>query len=331
MHYQRIELVLMLLMKIFSTKTVRYFLAFIIISVVFYFMARQLYYGWDELSQYHFEFKYKMFLLSFVPLTINFLIASIYFQKLLKILGVSVNLTNTFKVIFISRLGKYIPGGGIWALLGQVYLFDKENVSKIIVLIAIIMQLLVYSLYGLLVFLVLYFLHLGSMIAIHQVVLIFIFCMCVFILSPKIFTKVVNLISFKLKGERVNISYNYADLIYLSILCVVDWLIFGVGLFFLINSFYSVSINLIPVFAGTFAISWIIGLYVFIIPDGLGIREGMQAYLLSFFLPLPIAIIFSLMTRLWSTIGDLLSGGLAFLIKVTQDENLKVKIVKSMK
>ncbi|MGH7909322.1 MAG: hypothetical protein ACRENW_05675, partial [Thermodesulfobacteriota bacterium] len=64
-------------MKIFSTKTVRYFLAFLIISIVFYFMGRQLYYGWDELSQYHFEFKYKMFLLSFIPLTINFVIASV--------------------------------------------------------------------------------------------------------------------------------------------------------------------------------------------------------------------------------------------------------------
>ncbi|MGH7800729.1 MAG: lysylphosphatidylglycerol synthase domain-containing protein [Thermodesulfobacteriota bacterium] len=293
-------------------------------------MGRQLYYGWDELSQYHFEFKYKMFLLSFVPLTINFLITSVYFQRLLKILGVSVNLTNTFKVIFLSRLGKYIPGGGIWAFLGQLYLFDKENVSKLIVSIAIIMQLLVNSLYGLLVFSVFYFFHLGSMLAIQKVTLIFICCVCIFILHPKIFSKVVNLISFKLKGERIKINYNYSDLIYLSMLSLVDWLIFGVGLYFLTNSFYSVSINLIPIFTGAFAISWILGIYIFITPDGLGIREGVQAYLLSFFLPLPIAIIFSLMSRLWSTIGDLVSGGLAFLIKVTQDEDIKVKMVKLM-
>ena len=318
-------------MKIFSTKRVKYFLALLIISIVFYFMVRQLYYGWHELSHYHFEFKYKMFLLSFLPLTINFLIASIYFQKLLKILGVSINLTNTFKVIFLSRLGKYIPGSGIWTLLGQVYLFDKEKVSKLIVLIANITQLLVYTLYGLLVFIAFYFFYLGSKLAIQKVALIFIFCTCVFILHPKIFSKVVNLISYKLKGERINVSYNYPDLIYLSVLCVVDWLIFGVGLYFLINSFYSVSINLIPIFTGAFAISWILGIYIFITPDGLGIREGVQSYLLSFFIPLPIAIIFSLFTRVWSTIGDLICGALALLIKITRDEDLKVRIVKSMK
>jgi hypothetical protein len=144
----------------------------------------------------------------------------VYFQRLLKILGVSINLTNTFEVIFLSRLGKYIPGGGIWALLGQVYLFDKENISKLTVLIAIIMQLLVYSLYGILVFLIFYFFHLGLKMVIHYVALIFIFCIFVFILSPKIFTKIVNLISFKLKGERINTTYNYLDLIYLSVLCI---------------------------------------------------------------------------------------------------------------
>ena len=318
-------------MKIFSRKSISYFLAFLIISIVFYFMGRQLYYGWDELSQYHFEFKYKMFLLSFVPLTINFLITSVYFQRLLKVLGVSVNLTNTFKVIFLSRLGRYIPGGGVWIFVGQVYLFDKEKVSKLIVLIANIMLLLIYTLYGLLVFIAFYLFYPDSKLAIPKVALIFVCFVCIIILHPKIFSKVVNLISFKLKGEKIKISYNYSDLIYFTVLCIVDWLIFGVGLYFLINSFYSVSINLIPIFAGTFAISWILGLYIFITPDGLGIREGVQSYLLSFFLPLPIAIIFSLMTRLWSTIGDLISSGLALLIKVAQDENLKVKIVKTMK
>lgn len=318
-------------MKIFSKKTVRYFLAITIISIVFYIMARQLYYGWDELSHYRFEFKYKMLLLSFLPLTVNFLITSIYFQKILKILGVSINLTNTFKVIFLSRLAKYIPGGGIWALLGQVYLFDKENVPKLIVLIANITQLLVYTLYGLLVFIAFYFFYLGSKLAVQKVALIFTSCVCIFILHPKVFSKIVNLISFKLKGERINITYTYSDFIYLTVLCVVDWSIFGVGLYFLTNSFYSVSTNLIPVFAGTFAISWILGLCVFITPDGLGIREGVQSYLLSFFLPLPIAIIFSLMTRLWFTIGDLISSSLAFLIKVTQEEDLKFRMVKLMK
>jgi hypothetical protein len=292
-------------------------------------MLRQLYYGWHELSHYHFEFKYKIFLLSFLPLTINFLIASIYFQKLLKILGVSINLTNTFKVVFLSRLGRYIPGG-IWTFLGQAYLFDKEKVSKLIVLIANITQLLVDTVSGLLVFIAFYFFYLGPKLAIPKVALIFIFCTCVFILYPKVFSKIVNFISFKLKGDRINMSYNYYDLIYLTVLCVADWLIFGVGLYFLINSFYSVSINLIPVFAGTFAISWLFGLYVFITPNGLGIREGVQSYLLSFFLPLPIAIIFSLMTRFWSTIGDLVSSSLAFLIKVTQDGDLKVRMVKSI-
>jgi uncharacterized membrane protein YbhN (UPF0104 family) len=55
---------------------------------------------------------------------------------------------------------------------------------------------------------------------------------------------------------------------------------------------------------GIFSISWLLGYYVFIFPSGLGIREGVQVYLLSYFFPPSISIVIALVCRIWMTLGD---------------------------
>jgi len=57
---------------------------------------------------------------------------------------------------------------------------------------------------------------------------------------------------------------------------------------------------------GTFSISWLVGYYAFLSPGGLGVQEGIQVYLLTFFFPSPISIVIALASRLWMTVGDLL-------------------------
>jgi len=313
-------------MRIFSMKLVKYPLSLIIILVLFYFMARQLYYEWDELSNYKIEFNYRMLFLSLIPLISNFLINTIYFQHLLKILGVPINSISTFKVLYLSHLGKYIPGG-IWPILGQFYLFEKERVSKVTIFIANVTLILLDTISVFMVFIPFYLLYFYKQTKHLDILLLIIIICCVLLLNPKIFTRIVTLVNFRLKGENINLKYRYYDLIYLSLLGVLDWLILGIGLYFLISSFHNIPVKLVPYLSGAFALSWIIGTYSFIVPNGLGVREGILSYLLSFFLPIPISIILSILARLWITGGDLISSLLAFLIKVRQDKDSSFRLI----
>jgi hypothetical protein len=98
-----------------------------------------------------------------------------------------------------------------------------------------------------------------------------------------------------------------------------SWLVFAIGLHAMINSFYDVSINESFIITGIFSISWLVGYYAFLSPGGLGIQEGVQVYLLTFFFPLPISIVIAFASRLWMTLGDIMIFLLA--IALTMHEN----------
>ena len=312
--------------KIPYIKIIKYLLSIGIVTVIFFFMGRQLYYQWDQLSRYETQFNYKMLLLSFIPLIFNFLINTIYFQHLLKNLGESIDSLNTFKVLYISQLGKYIPGG-IWPILGQFYLFEKQKISKLTVFIANVSLILIDTISVLLVFIPFYFIFFSNQLRYLNILLLIIIASSLFLLNPKMLKKVVRLVNVKLKGKDVALEYKFHDLVYLVMLGVVDWLILGIGLFLLISSFHSIPISYIPYLSGAFALSWIIGTLSFIVPNGLGIREGILSYFLTFLLPPPISIIVALLARIWITIGDVISSMIAILVVAWQDKECSYRFV----
>ncbi len=65
-----------------------------------------------------------------------------------------------------------------------------------------------------------------------------------------------------------------------------------------------------------------IGYASFITPSGLGFREGALAFMLASFFPAPVAVALSLVTRLWSTAGEILGALLAVNIGKKSDGGL---------
>jgi hypothetical protein len=68
----------------------------------------------------------------------------------------------------------------------------------------------------------------------------------------------------------------------------------------------------LPAFAGIFAGAWVLGFLSFLAPGGLGVREGILVYLLGFHLPSHVAIVVTLLSRLWVTAAELMGTALAF-------------------
>jgi uncharacterized membrane protein YbhN (UPF0104 family) len=67
-----------------------------------------------------------------------------------------------------------------------------------------------------------------------------------------------------------------------------------------------ISLSQLPAFIAMNAAAYWIGYVSFLTPSGLGVREGMLALMLAVFFTPPVAVAFSLATRLWSTAGELL-------------------------
>jgi len=64
---------------------------------------------------------------------------------------------------------------------------------------------------------------------------------------------------------------------------------------------------------GALAISSTLGLIAIFAPSGLGVREGVLVYLLSFMMATPVAVIISILTRLWMTLIEIGLIGVIYL------------------
>jgi uncharacterized membrane protein YbhN (UPF0104 family) len=66
---------------------------------------------------------------------------------------------------------------------------------------------------------------------------------------------------------------------------------------------------------GALAISSTLGLIALFAPSGLGVREGALVYLLSFMMATPVAVIISVLTRIWMTLIEIGLIGVVYLLR----------------
>ena len=134
-------------------------------------------------------------------------------------------------------------------------------------------------------------------------------------MHPRIFQTFIRFIAKLLKKEYVGSQIEYSYLLSLLSVFFVAWILLGFGFYLMTYSLYPESSAYIFPLIGVFAISWAAGFLVIILPGGLGLREAVLSYLLSFFLPVPIAIIVSLLSRLWLLGGEILTALIFRMIK----------------
>ena len=79
--------------------------------------------------------------------------------------------------------------------------------------------------------------------------------------------------------------------------------------------FRSTGFDVYSEMAGINALSWAGGLLSVITPAGLGVREGISSILLAEIVDRPYPALIPLVARLWVTIGELGTLGLAFLFR----------------
>jgi glycosyltransferase 2 family protein len=100
------------------------------------------------------------------------------------------------------------------------------------------------------------------------------------------------------------------------VLYSVNWVGYGCAFYFTIRSLYAVDIPNIILCGGAMAVGWIGGMASFIIPNGIGVREGIVALLLSSVLSAPQAMAAALVFRLVSTLLELVFGGSLYYVNM---------------
>ena len=207
-------------------------------------------------------------------------------------------------------MGRYLPGK-VWQVLGMVYLCGQENIpkAKSATSIVIAQAVSILSAFFLMGFYALF----ASVENFPQVTyLLFLFIpLGLVAIHPSVLQWVINKSLKKLRREPIVLNIKFSDMVSLFVFYLVGWGVYGTAFYFFINSVHDLSAALIPAIICIFATAYTLGLLFFLIPGGLGIREGLLATLLSTYIPLPIATVIALLSRIWFTAAELVCLGFA--------------------
>ena len=232
--------------------------------------------------------------------------------------NVKITYMQMFKVVSLARFGFYMPGRIMFLL--NYYLFSKhygvptDVIGKNFVINNAVL-FFTGALCSLFAMTQLPFLAKELVVAIPFLMLI--------LMHPKVLNKTFDLLATKLsqlsvtdKIQMQKITYrgwDYIANIKLIGLYLVLWIGNSITLYCSVNIFYSIGIESAHIIISTAAASLVIGHLAVFAPAGIGVREGVGAFLLSQIVPMNIAVMAFLMLRLGQVITDILVGGIVTL------------------
>jgi len=300
-------------------KRLGYLLQALIVALIFFFLVRNLSGNWELARESLGKFKPLSLVFSAIFLGLGFMLLVRIWTLVLAGTGEKLPYAAACKIWFASNLGKYLPGK-VWQILGMVYLAEERGIPKLKSLSTAVVAQFFLVVSGLLLTAICFGLRWypklpgwGGFVQIVPAVLILI-CL-VFILAPKTLESGLNLLLHLLRREPVEFRFTTGKTIRYLFSYGFCWLLFGAGLLFFTAGLTEVNAAFFWKATGAFSGALVLGFMAVIVPGGLGVREGVLAFLLSSSIPLPVATMVALLYRLWFTLIEVVLFGISFLIR----------------
>ena len=285
------------------------------ILLIIGFLLYTLYMNWEELKGYHFQISWGYFLISYIFLFLHFVLVALAWGLLLRALQrPGVPLLQALRIRTISDFARFLPGK-FWYVMFRIHLCKKYHLSSATIAVSALMEEFLNIFSTLLLYVCIFFMVSPATLSSYAFYL-FLFLPIPFVLMhPKIFQWFIHYIAKLFKKEYVASNIQYSYLLSLLSIFFLAWIILGFGFYLMAYAVSPVDIRLFLPLTGIFAISWAAGFLVIILPGGLGLREAVLGYLLAFYLPVPIAILLSLLSRLWLVSGEIFTAFIFRFIK----------------
>lgn len=224
------------------------------------------------------------------------------------------NVVNHMQVYFLSNLADYIPGG-VWQMISRVQMSKGQGLSTLraSVSVAYEMGILVWSgcLIGAYVAAIKIFHDSLSVIAIMALMI----SLSLLIIHPTVAGNLLRLGLRLLKrpSTQVTVTFNWG--LELLLLSIGVWITGGLTQFYLLKAFDPAlpHAHLVYITSAS-ALAWTIGFLTPWAPSGLGIRDGLLAWLLEVFVSAPLAVVATIAGRLAVVVEDILWASVALLL-----------------
>jgi glycosyltransferase 2 family protein len=311
-------------------------LPLVILAIIFYYVKRD----WGELTSYKFAWNPWLLVLAFLGFSLQELSYGLIWRAVLARLGSRLDLRISLRIYLGSEFVRYIPGN-VWHVLTRILWVGKYGVSRPIAFASMMIELITKLAAGVLIFAVslLFWSDLGSVRSLFDgtpivagLGVLTIVALLV-VLHPRILSAFLNTALRLLKRKPVVLSLRYGDILLVTLAWCASWFVAGCAFYVLLLGLWpQTPLLALPICIGIYAIAWDIGFVSFITPSGLGFREGAIVGLFALALPLPgaLAAILAVLSRLVSTLAELVCVSIAYLsggrqIRAVQQEQVALQ------
>jgi hypothetical protein len=300
--FKRISVVL-------KDRKTRLIIKWAILGVIFFFLGKTLYDNWMQLKEYHWRFEPLKLVLSTVLLFGGSLLSVLFWQYDFKVCSkIKPSFLTVYTIINLSNLGRYVPGK-LWQFLGIFFLSKKAGISEKQAAVATVISeatqkvsSLIFGLFFLLVF----FGDYSYAMALLPVVL------GLFFIHPKFLTATINFFLKIMKKNPIDLDFRYSTIVFFLLFNGLIWFVNSTAFFIFAGALVKLRFEFFWFVCLVFPISWTIGWLALFAPGGIGVREGVVSYLLSYFLPLEIAITIAILSRIWLTLVEVVNASVGF-------------------
>src|SRR6266702_2090542 len=301
----------------------------VIILALFVYQVKK---NWADLTAYTLQWNPWLLALAFLGFMLQELSYGLIWRSILARLDSKLGLRVCLRIYLASEFVRYIPGN-VWHVLTRMLWVAKYGVSRPVAFASMAIELITKLAAGLLVFSVsLLFWQVygkfssllrGSLVDILGVASI----VALFIgLHPRVLNGVLNWALRRMKREPIQLTLRYSDILFITMAWCASWIVAGSAFYVLLLALWPAApLVALPICIGIYAIAWDIGFVSFITPSGLGVREAAIVALFALALPLPagLASIMAPLSRLVSTVAEVVCVSIAYLSGGKQELNIQ--------
>ncbi len=287
------------------------------ILVVACFIAAYLKHYWTEVSAYHWSVRALPLALSALAFAAFYLLQGVAWWLLLRGFCLRSNFRRASATWGKSILARYIPGN-VFMFLGRGWMSHRQGLDVVRVSAAMVYEQALGAASALLTVAVLLpFWHYHRQLTTSMLIAV---PLLVALMHPRVFRPLENRMLRLLKREPLGAVLPFAWVLGLLFYYAAGWLIAGLAAWLLAVALTGVGISALPVTIAAYSFAYVVGMAVFFLPSGLGVREAVLAAALAVQLPGSIALVWALLLRLWVTMLELIYvGGVVVADRVGRD------------
>lgn len=276
------------------------------------FLAKQLADNWAEFWRTLDDLAWQSTTLSMVALVASIAVSTRGWQAMVDDLGKPIGYFRSAQICLVGSLGKYVPGGQVWAALLQMELGKKAGLARARIFTASLIQLGV----GIVAALVLSLFAMPSVFANspNAAWLMVGIPIGLVALHPKVLTWGTSLVLKILRRPPLDHRLGLKTIGNVFGANLGAWALQGVHLWLLANSIGAPGFGGFVQCIGAMAIAMTAGTFAFLLPGGVGVREAvLVAVLTATGITAGQALTVALVSRVMFIVADVITTGAAAL------------------